>query len=644
MCDRKFAYSIVGSLVIVMASIVAAGCGDVCAPGASRQPDGNCAFPYVRLIVTRPGDGLGLVTSDGNPGWTIDCGSVCSQNYNANNRQVVTLTAAADIGSVFLGWGGDCAGTGSCSVTMDADRSVAATFSLARQTLTVIRAGSGVGSVVSAPAGIDCGLSCSTMFDAGTVVTLIPTPAAGSVFSGFSGDCSGAACMVTMDRARTVTASFALSAEVLGAWGYGSTGRDWGSAVATDAAGDVFVTGSFEGMVNFGGGLRTSAGFWDIFIAKYSGLDGRHLWSRIFGNTGLDSGAAVAVDAAGDVLFTGIFQDTVDFGGGPLASLAGTDIIVAKYSGADGTYLWSRGFGSSTLSDGAAAMGVDVTSGDVVLTGSFRGPTDFGGGPVTAGSYEVFVAKYAGGDGAYLWARHFGSATGSGIGEDVAVAADGDIVVTGQLTGTVDFGGGGLASAGFRDVFVLDLGGSDGRHLWSRRFGGAGYDNGTSVALDASGDAVVAGLFTGSVSFGDAILAGGGTFLAKYSGTDGAHLWSERFDGAAGAVPLAPRVSVDSLGDVVMAGPFSGTTDFGGGALMSAGLNDAFVGKFSGADGMHRWSRRFGGAGDDWASGVATDASGRIFVTDYFTAGADFGAGPLPNLGGQDVFLLFLGP
>jgi hypothetical protein len=78
--------------------------------------------------------------------------------------------------------------------------------------LTVTKVGAGTGVVSSAPAGINCGATCSASYTAGTVVTLTAAPAGGSTFSGWSGACTGAAsCQVTMSAARAVTATFALT-------------------------------------------------------------------------------------------------------------------------------------------------------------------------------------------------------------------------------------------------------------------------------------------------------------------------------------------------------------------------------------------------------------------------------------------------
>ena len=163
------------------------------------------------LTVSHAGSGSGTVTS--NPAG-IDCGSDCSEAYAFGTP--VTLTAAPAAGSIFGGWGGACSGTGTCEVTMTAARSVTATFTITTRTLTVSGAGSGSGTVTSNPAGIDCGSECSEAYTYGTPVTLTASPAAGSTFGGWGGACSGTGtCEVTMTAARSVTATFNLTAGTL---------------------------------------------------------------------------------------------------------------------------------------------------------------------------------------------------------------------------------------------------------------------------------------------------------------------------------------------------------------------------------------------------------------------------------------------
>jgi hypothetical protein len=97
-----------------------------------------------------------------------------------------------------------------------------------------------------------------------------------------------------------------------------------------DGSGNVLVTGPFNGTVNFGGGGLTSAGGSDIFVAKFSGADGAHLWSKRFGGSSDDIGMSVAADGSGDALLTGSFSGLVDFGGEILTSAGQTDIFVLK--------------------------------------------------------------------------------------------------------------------------------------------------------------------------------------------------------------------------------------------------------------------------------------------------------------------------
>jgi len=169
----------------------------------------NTALAPNSLTVNRAGTGSGTVTSN-PPG--IDCGATCSASYASGT--VVTLTATPDLVSIFNGWSGcdTVAGT-TCTVTMNAARTVTASFILKRFTLRVTKAsglGIGNGTVTSDPPGIDCGATCSASYVIGTVVTLTARPDIISIFNGWS-DCdavSGTTCTVNMRAARSVTAHF----------------------------------------------------------------------------------------------------------------------------------------------------------------------------------------------------------------------------------------------------------------------------------------------------------------------------------------------------------------------------------------------------------------------------------------------------
>jgi hypothetical protein len=210
------------------------------------------------LTVSLAGNGSGSVSGPG-----IACPGDCSETYDANTP--VTLNATPDASSVFTGWGGACSGTGACDTTMSAAQSVTATFTLRQYSLSVAIAGAGAGSVTGS--GIACPGDCSESFDHGTVVTLAAVADAVSVFSGWSGACSGTgACVVTMTSAQSVTATFIprptypLSVTLTGA-GSGSVGSNPAGISCGPTCAADFDAGTIVTLTATAGATSTFAGW-----------------------------------------------------------------------------------------------------------------------------------------------------------------------------------------------------------------------------------------------------------------------------------------------------------------------------------------------------------------------------------------------
>ena len=183
---------------------------------------GNDALVWAAAILSVPGTGTGglyplVAQDDGNGSVTssppgINCGGGsddCVESYAGGTS--VTLMATPGQNNVFSGWSGACTGTGACEVTMDAPKSVVATFTSAPSTynVTISKAGTGTGTVASTPPGIDCGATVS--------LPLPPdwrdataTPDAGSTFAGWSGDADCSDGSVTMNGPKSCTATFSL--------------------------------------------------------------------------------------------------------------------------------------------------------------------------------------------------------------------------------------------------------------------------------------------------------------------------------------------------------------------------------------------------------------------------------------------------
>jgi hypothetical protein len=194
---------------------VCAGTATSCTVSMDADKSVNATFTAsaTNVTLTVSVTGNGTVTG-GGIGCTSAGGAGCTASEPANS--VVTLTATAGSGAGFTSWGGACAGsTLTCTVTMDAAKTVTAAFSGSGggtgSTFPLSVSVTGSGTVTGG--GVNCGngaLVCSANVAANTTVTLTATPVSGATFTSWGGACSGSAttCTVTMNAAKNVSATF----------------------------------------------------------------------------------------------------------------------------------------------------------------------------------------------------------------------------------------------------------------------------------------------------------------------------------------------------------------------------------------------------------------------------------------------------
>lgn len=230
----------------------------------------------------------------------------------------------------------------------------------------------------------------------------------------------------------------------------GDAGFQQASAIAADMLGNVVIVGILGGTTDFGGGPLTSNGGQDVFVAKLD-PSGNHLWSKHFGDALDQFGMNLAVAPDGEIALSGWFAGTLDFGGSPMMSAGAHDGFVARLD-ANGNHLWSKPIGG--LNDDAVKSVAFDKWGNVVMTGFFRNTIDFGAGPmVSAGGTDIVMAKFAGANGKPLWGKRFGDAAEQ-MGVGIAVDPMGYTFVVGNFDGILDLGLGPLVSAGNFDVFA----------------------------------------------------------------------------------------------------------------------------------------------------------------------------------------------
>ncbi|MFO0758069.1 MAG: SBBP repeat-containing protein [Byssovorax sp.] len=405
--------------------------------------------------------------------------------------------------------------------------------------------------------------------------------------------------------------------------------------VAVDAQGNVIIGGQFHGTVDFGGGPLVSVGNpgFNIYVAKFDGL-GNHLWSKRFGDGVGSTGQSVqglAFDATGNILMTGAFSGTINFGGGVFSGPGAnsTDIYVTKLD-PNGGHIWSHQYGNANQSHYEFGTGITADpAGNVLVTGNFYSSIDFGGGLLSLqNNNSLFILKLDAA-GNHLWSK------GSGAASSVStIAADGvgNVLVTGDFAGTMNLGGAPLQSQG-QDLFVAKLS-STGAHLWSKRFGDVSGEMGRSITADGDGNVVITGNFDKTLNFGAGNLGGGapsGThkgFVAKFD-PNGGHIWSRGF-GDVYADSMS--VAVDAGKNVLIAGEVRGNVDFGGGAIPGGDqFPDIYVTKFDPAGNLS-WAIRTGDLDPQSAFGIATNAAGDPFVTGTYTGTIQLGGAPLSSM------------
>jgi len=374
---------------------------------------------------------------------------------------------------------------------------------------------------------------------------------------------------------------------------------DFGYSITTDAVGNVYTTGCFEGTVDFdpGAGITnlTSNGNCDIFIQKLDSA-GNLLWVVQRGGTYWDYGYSITIDTSGNVYTTGCFQGTVAFGPGAgtiyLTSAGSRDIYIQKLNSA-GNFLWVKQIGWISQDIGYSIT-TDV-SGNVYTTGCFMGTVDFDPGIGTfyltaVGDRDIYIQKLDA-SGNFLWANQMGGIRWD-CGYSITLDDSCNVYTTGYFNKTVDFNPGpgtiNLTSKGDRDIFIQKLDNA-GNFLWVKQMGGTFKDEGYSITTDVGGNVYTIGYFNNTVDFdpGTGITnltsaAGDDIFIQKLDSA-GNFLWVKQMGG--NSHDIGYSITIDVSGNIFTTGSFDGTADFNPGAgttnLTSAGNRDIFIQKLS---------------------------------------------------------------
>ncbi|MDC3952682.1 SBBP repeat-containing protein [Polyangium jinanense] len=366
-------------------------------------------------------------------------------------------------------------------------------------------------------------------------------------------------------------------------WGarVGGTGEQASVSAAIDVAGNVVVAGAFQGNLDLAGTQLNAAGV-DVFLAKLD-PQGTPLWVKQFGDGDIQIATDVAVDDEGNIIVVGYAKGAIDFGLGPVTPLSDQDLFVAKFDPA-GTNVWALRPGRAADLDyrNPTIAVTHVGEGKVAVTGGSEGLLAF---PPLAlapkGAGDAFLVVIDA-EGKGVWGESYGVMGTRQRGYSVAAGRAGEVVMTGDMSGTVSFGGVDLESGGGADMFVA-LYDPAGKHRWSRRFGGAATQSGRGVAIDGDGNVLVTGLYAGALEFFgenafvnvDVVDSAWDGFASKLDPT-GKVVWAMSLSGPQQQVPAS--IAALSDGSAVVSGWYeTELSPSGSQALPGTGDADGFI-------------------------------------------------------------------
>ncbi len=329
----------------------------------------------------------------------------------------------------------------------------------------------------------------------------------------------------------------------------GGAGEDIPTAIEIDQIGHIYITGLFYGTSDFdpsgmfNNSLTANGITYDAFLAKYTSVGG-YIWAFNFGSGDVDAAYGIAIAPNNDVVITGKMRQTVDFdpNGTFNVTVGGyEDAFVAAYTPSK-ALRYAFTFGGNSTNDVAVVNHIAFDSDkSIYLAGVFKGTVDFNPSPSLAANFaaatsDIFISKIDS-SGKFQWVRNMvsvgASASGDEIVHDLVIDNDNNILITGLMFETVEFGHPAtnqLTSNSGSDIFLAKYTPA-GNNTWAFKVGGTN-DGAYGIGIDSNNDIYLGGYFAATSppayfnpnNTNNPIQSINGNpdmFIAKYSETSG---------------------------------------------------------------------------------------------------------------------------
>ncbi len=416
-----------------------------------------------------------------------------------------------------------------------------------------------------------------------------------------------------------------------------------GRSVATDKDGNVLVTGYYHGPeAKFGSITLVPSGYVNFFVAKYDS-SGTALWIKNFGDLLADASNAVATDAMGNIFVTGQFtSSSIVLGSETLHASSYENFLLMKLD-PDGNVLWAKTTkGNHNDSMRGEAIVVDH-AGNIIVSGTVSGTYDLDNGINLTGS-GYFLTKYDT-HGNISWAKLLGLGLSESYGRNsVTIDPTNNIYVTGAILVTlfvdqVEH----LVTKSF--LTKLEPNGNIVWTKYLEGSGYYPYNYASGVTTDDWGQVYITGSYHQTISFGDTTFFSPGSlgnmssiFIAKFD-ANGNTVWARsatRGRGEARGIVVDKSGSVFITGNLFLFGLNRDTLNFGDiylkSSIQNSSTDHSFIAQYS-AEGVALWAYLVDSESPNISLSIASDGFGSIYMTGQLNYNPNFNRDPLLNFG-----------
>ena len=340
----------------------------------------------------------------------------------------------------------------------------------------------------------------------------------------------------------------------------GSNNDDFANACAVDISNNIYIAGhtSSTNLITTGGHQNTFGGTTDAFLVKFN-PSGTLVWSTFYGGSLSDKGMGCASDALGNIYLTGETSSTTNIstvGAHQTAKGSVSDGFLVKFN-SSGVRQWATYYGGNG-NDYSRSCYVDGI-GNVYIAGESMSTNSIaisGFQNTNAGGSEAFLVKFSSG-GDRQWATYYGGSAQES-GWSCVTDASYNVYLIGNSNSVSGISSAGHQNTlgGLNDCFIVKFN-SAGLRLWASYYGGTGEENGRSCSVDATGNVFISGITTSTTNIsyiGHQNTFGGGqndAFIVKFNAS-GIRQWASYYGGS--AIDESISCATDPSGNVFIAG------------------------------------------------------------------------------------------